>query len=175
LPASTGIGTRNVAGAALTVAAWAMQSLAPTAYARDIGSPLQCPAPAYGSSFSRAMEVVSGGCRRLFISGTASIWPDGRTAWVNDAAKQVALTMEVVAAILQSRGMSYRNITRATAYYQNRSVKTHFDTWREVRNLHRIPVIGLQADVCRDDLLFELEVDAVASNPRTRAEPSFEI
>jgi enamine deaminase RidA (YjgF/YER057c/UK114 family) len=167
LPASTGIGARNAAGAALTVAAWAMQPLDPTACAREVASPLQCPAPAYGSSFSRAMEVVSGGCRRLFVSGTASILPDGRTAWLNDSAKQIGLTMEVVGAILRSRGMDYQDVTRATAYCKNLSFRSLFNTWCEKHELRRFPVIVMQADVCRDDLLFEIEVDAVDSNNRT--------
>lgn len=64
LPVSTGIGARNPAGAALTLAAWAMQP-ANGARVREIASPLQCPAPAYGSSFSRAMEIpaaLTGNC-----------------------------------------------------------------------------------------------------------------
>jgi enamine deaminase RidA (YjgF/YER057c/UK114 family) len=175
LPASTGIGARNARGAALTVAAWAMQPLSPSAFAREVGSPLQCPAPAYGSSFSRAMELVSGGQRRLFISGTASIWPDGRTAWLNDAAKQVTLTMEVVVAILQSRDMDFRNVTRATAYFQNLTFKPYFDAWCEERELWRVPMIALQAEVCRDDLLFEIEVDAAVSMGENHAGESFDI
>ncbi len=161
IPASTGIGASNVAGAALTLAGWAMQPLGPAAYAREIASPLQCPAPAYGSSFARAMEVVSGDARRLLISGTASIWPDGRTAWLNDPTKQVALTMNVIEAILHSRGMGFVDVTRATAYFKKREFKRHFDAWCLARGMDRMPVIALQADVCRDDLLFELELDAV--------------
>ena len=161
LPASTGISARNPDGAALVVAAWATQPLARTAYAKEIGSPLQCPAPAYGSSFSRAMELRSGGYRRLFVSGTASIFPDGTTAWVNDGAKQVALTMEVVTAILQSRVMDYCDVTRATAYFKNPIYKGHFDSWCAARELTHWPVVALQADICRDDLLFEIELDAV--------------
>ena len=160
LPASTGIGARNAAGAALTIAAWAMQPLASTAGAKEIGSPLQCPAPAYGSSFSRAMELESGGWRRLFVSGTASIAPDGRTAWVNNPGKQVRLTMEVVAAILHSREMDWSNITRATAYFRSLAFKSHFDEWCAQRQLRGMPVIALQAEVCRAELLFEIEVDA---------------
>ena len=175
LPASTGIGARNPAGAALAVAAWAMQPLDGTASAREIGSPLQCPAPAYGSSFSRAMELNSGGIRRLFVSGTASIWPDGKTAWVGDVPKQIALTMEVVAAILQSRGMDFRHVTRATAYFQNKVFMRHFEAWCELHEVRRMPVVAFEADVCRDDLLFEIEVDAELPLV-PRAEPaSFEI
>mgnify|MGYP000880102120 CR=1 FL=1 len=161
LPASTGIGARNPDGAALVVAAWAMQPDGGAAYAREVGSPLQCPAPRYGSAFSRAMEVASGGSRRLFVSGTASIHPDGTTAWVGDIRKQVALTMEVVAALLQARRMGYADITRATAYFKSAADQPVFAAWCAERDLTDLPVICLHADVCRDALLFEIELDAV--------------
>jgi len=45
-----------------------------------VDSPLQGAAWAYGSSFSRALEVIVPDCRRLYISGSASITPDGATA-----------------------------------------------------------------------------------------------
>lgn len=160
LPASTGIGARNPAGAATCVAARAMKPLAPLATALEIGSPLQCPAPAYGSAFARAMEVQSGDWRWLTISGTASIHPGGKTAWVGNPRKQIDLTMEVVAAILQSRGMSFRDVTRGTAYYRDRDYLPFFEEWAAERDLQAMPVVQTHAVVCRDDLLFEIEVDA---------------
>jgi enamine deaminase RidA (YjgF/YER057c/UK114 family) len=160
LPASTGIGARNVAGAAVTLAAWAMQPLSAIGSAREIASPLQCPAPNYGSAFSRAMELCSGGMRRLLVSGTASILPGGQTAWTGNAKKQVDLTMEVIAAILQSRGMGFGDVTRATAYCASRQFKPYFDAWLIARELRDLPVVCVHADVCRDDLLFEVELDA---------------
>lgn len=164
LPASTGIGARNPAGAALVMGAWAMQPIDPATSAREIGSPLQCPAPAYGSSFSRAMELCSGGMRRLFVSGTASIYPDGKSAWIGDMEMQVALTMEVVREILRSRQMDYCNVTRATAYLRDANDKHYFDRWCASHRLSDLPVVTLPAVVCRDDLLFEIELDAVASS-----------
>jgi enamine deaminase RidA (YjgF/YER057c/UK114 family) len=161
LPASTGIGARNPAGTALAVAAWAVQPRRGTARVREIGSPMQCPAPAYGSSFSRAMEIDSGGWRRLLVSGTASIFSTGRTAWVNDARKQVDLTMEVVAEILHSRAMSFDDVTRATAYFKRPHFKAYFDAWCAEHDFRDLPVLSLHCDVCRDDLLFEIELDAV--------------
>lgn len=160
LPASTGVAGRNPAGAALTVAAWAMRSLDPKARAFEVGSPLQCPAPNYGSSFARAMEIDSGGWRRLLISGTASIHPGGATAWVGNAKKQIDLSMEVIAAILQSRGMNFSDVTRATAYFKHPAFKPYFDAWCAERELRRFPAIFVHCDICRDDLLFELELDA---------------
>lgn len=163
LPASTGIGARNPAGAALSVALWAVKPLAANgaSVAREIASPLQCPAPAYGSSFSRAMEIASGGLRRLLVSGTASIHPGGKTAWVGDVRKQVELTMEVVAAILQERGMDWRDVTRATCYYRHAEDRRYFAAWLAERDLAAMPVVDTHSVVCRDDLLFEIELDAV--------------
>jgi enamine deaminase RidA (YjgF/YER057c/UK114 family) len=160
LPASTGIGARNSLGGALVIAGWAMQPLEPSARATEIGSPLQCPAPQYGSAFSRAMELRSGGWRRLLVSGTASIHPGGATAWVGNAKKQVDLTMEVIAAILFSRGLGFEDVTRATAYFQHPLFKAYFDSWCTAQQLEQLPVVAIRADVCRPDLLFELELDA---------------
>lgn len=160
LPASTGVEGSNPLGAALTMAAWAMRPVAGAARATEIGSPLQCPAPQYGSSFSRAMEIESAGRRRLLISGTASISPDGRSIWPNDIANQVATTMDVVAAMLTAEGLGFAEIERATAYFKYPLDAAAFEDWQRIRGL-ALPVIYVHCDICRDDLLFEIEVDGV--------------
>jgi enamine deaminase RidA (YjgF/YER057c/UK114 family) len=160
LPASTGMAGRNPAGAALAVGAWAVQPLAATTRVFEVASPLQCPAPAYGSSFSRAMEIASRGCRRLLVSGTASIALNGRTVWAGNLRNQVAHTMEVVEAILASRGVGFAEVTRAVAYFKPSVETALFDAWLAARGLQAMPVVRVQGDICRDDLLFEIELDA---------------
>ena len=160
LPASTGVGAKNPAGAALALAAWAFRPIGKNAYAEEVASPLQCPAPAYGSSFSRAMEVSTNTGRRLFISGTASIAPGGRTLWVGAVRQQVELTMDVVAAMLRIRGFSWANIERATAYFRRPADARIFGEWLAENSLAALPVVSARCDVCRDDLLFELEAEA---------------
>lgn len=161
LPASTAVLGRNPEGAALAVAGWAVRPLRGRPVAREVLSPLQCPAHAYGSSFSRAVELESGGARRLFISGTASIFPDGRTAWIGDPKRQIDLAMEVVEAILKSRGMSFADVTRASAYFKQSAFRFWFQDWMSLRDLDPKVVVPMHCDICRDDLLFELELDAV--------------
>ena len=160
LPASTGIGARNPAGGALVVGARALRAGAGPARAVEIGSPLQCPAPAYGSAFARAMELSTSAGRQLMVSGTASIHPDGQTAWVGDIARQVDRTMEVIGAILRSRAMDFTAVTRATAYYRDAADRRHFSAWLAAHGLPDLPVVHTHSVVCRDDLLFELELDA---------------
>ena len=164
-PASTGISGRNPAGTALVAGAWAMQPLHSDTRVEEIQSPLQCPAAAYGSLFSRAMEITSLHDRRLLISGTASIAPEGQTLWPGDLRRQIDLTMQVVESILTSRGFAFSDITRATAYFKNRADIPEFSAWCADRGLRSLPVISVQCGICRDDLLFELEADARRSPP----------
>jgi enamine deaminase RidA (YjgF/YER057c/UK114 family) len=163
-PASTGVGAKNPDGAALMLAAWAVRPLASSTQAREVASPLQCPAPAYNSTFSRAMEISSNSGRRLFISGTASIAQGGKTMWIGDVRKQIELTMDVVEAILRSRGFTFTDLTRATAYFRHAADARYFAEWLAANPSVKIPVPAAQCDICRDDLLFELEADAETGN-----------
>ncbi|MFW5867235.1 MAG: Rid family hydrolase [Armatimonadota bacterium] len=161
VPASTGIGGANPWGAAMMVGAYAIDSRDPRVSVQALPSPLQCPALQYGSSFSRAAEVAMPDLRRVFVSGTASIDPDGHTAHVGDVVAQTALTCDVIEAILDSRGMGWEDVTRATAYVRHPEDAGVFERRRESAGMPELPVIVAHNTICRDDLLFELEVDAV--------------
>jgi enamine deaminase RidA (YjgF/YER057c/UK114 family) len=163
VPASTGIGARNPAGAALVAGAWAAKALNNTFTVREIPSPLQGTPRSYGSAFARAVELVSGGLRRLLISGTASITKDGHSAHPGDIRGQVDLTLNVVRAILASRGMDFADATRVTAYVKHPHDAPVFDAWLVEQELRAWPVITTPATICRDDLLFEVELDAVST------------
>jgi len=161
VPASTGIGAANKAGAAMVADVYAIKPKSDLIRIEAVPSPLQCPAPEYGSSFSRAVEIGCPDHRRLLISGTASIAPDGRSVHRDDVRAQIALTMEVVEAILHSRRMDWQDVTRAVAYFKDIEDAPWLSAYCVGRELARFPVALAHAHVCRDDLLFELELDAV--------------
>jgi enamine deaminase RidA (YjgF/YER057c/UK114 family) len=161
VPASTGIGAGNPHGAAMVAGVYAVRAIHPEVTAQAVVSPLQCPALEYGSSFSRAVEVAMPDLRRLFISGSASIAPDGKTQHVGNVAAQTARTCEVIAAILESRGMGWNDVTRATAYVRFREDARVFEQYCAAVGMPSLPVIVAHNVICRGDLLFELEVDAV--------------
>lgn len=156
VPASTGIGGANVAGTALVAGAYAVTG----GQLAAVPSPLQCPALKYGSSFSRVVELKMPDHCRLWISGTASIAPGGETVHIGDVPGQIALTMQVVAAILESRGMSWTDTSRAIAYVREATAAQQFQQYRVANGLTDLPVVTTQNVICRDDLLFEIEVDA---------------
>jgi len=162
LPASTGISAQNPWGSALSLAVWAVRPLSGTTPpVREVISPLQCPAACYGSSFSRAVEMDVPGGRRLLVSGTASIEPGGKTLWTGEIQKQISLTMEVVEAILQSRNISIQDVSRASLYFKRPEFRTAFAEWAKFHGAENLPGIPVHCDICRDDLLFEIELDAL--------------
>jgi len=131
MPASTGIGVANVSGAALVAKAIAVQPKSRAVTVHRVESPLQREASTYGSSFSRAMEVADRTRRVVYISGTASILPNGETAHTGSAARQIEKTMEVVGAILAQNGMGLSDTTRAIAYFRHQE---HIPLWEQYCN-----------------------------------------
>jgi len=107
------------------------------------------------------MEVAGPRSRSLYISGTASIEPGGKTVHVGDTARQIEKTMEVVVAILAHSGMELTDTTRAIAYFRHSADISLWSDYCRSRQLSQLPVIVTQCDICRDDLLFEIELDAV--------------
>jgi len=161
VPASTGISGANPAGAAMIATATGIQPLNGSVKASALPSPLQCPALEYGSSFSRAVEITQPHCNRITVSGTASIEPGGDTVHLDDAPKQIDLTMRVVEAILEQRGMTWADMTRGIAYFKDQRYHQDYVDYCRAGGLPDMPTIITENDVCRDDLLFEIELDAI--------------
>lgn len=161
LPASTGIGCANADGAALTAGAIAMKPKRAGVHAAIVESPLQAPAMAYKSSFSRAAEIVLPDARQLFVSGTASIEPDSHeVAFVGDIEKQIDCTMKAVWAILESRGYDWNKVTRAIVYLKKPEYLGAWRAWLKAQGLPEDFAAETVCDVCRDEWLFEIEADA---------------
>jgi enamine deaminase RidA (YjgF/YER057c/UK114 family) len=163
LPASTGVAGRNALGAALLSGLIAVKSDDEDVKAFEVPSPLQSPAPQYGSSFSRAVELELPDLRRLYVSGTASIDEQGKTIFIGDPAAQVRQTMEVVQAILHSREMDWGDVTRSLVYFKRAKDAPLFEKYRQESGVPSFPAIVVENDICREELLFEIEVDAAAA------------
>ena len=112
-------------------------------------------------TFSRASLVSFGSQRLLFISGTASI-VGHRTLHAGDVAEQTRETLRNIDAVLQqAQARGAAGMTLADLHYK--VYVRHAADWPVIRaELQRaagaaVRVIALQADVCRMDLLVEIE------------------
>ena len=159
IPASTGIGAGNSFSKSIVMSGIAIDP-DNSIKVESVESPLQCAATDYKSSFSRAIKVSTDGYKKLMVSGTASILPDGKTAFKGKPADQVIKTFQVIQAILKKEGMDFADVSRAIAYFPDSSTMHVFNQYCVEYNLNSDVVLKVEADICRDDLLFEMELDA---------------
>lgn len=125
------------------------------------------------SSFSRGFEVpVVPGQRFLLISGTASIDEQGRTVYAGDFRAQLWRTYRNITRLLAAEGATWSDIVRTTCYL--RDIERDYDEFNRVRTLFfraygvsPVPAsTGIQARLCRSDLLVEIEAIAVLAAPK---------
>jgi 2-iminobutanoate/2-iminopropanoate deaminase len=119
------------------------------------------------SSFSRGMRVDLGGTIMLLISGTASIDEHGATVHVGDFRAQCRRTFQNITALLASEGASWKDVVRTTCYL--RDIDRDYAQFNEERTafykeqgLNPLPAsTGVQAKLCRPELLVEMEAIAM--------------
>jgi len=122
---------------------------------------------AYGSAFSRGMRIDLKGLTILLISGTASIDDRGNTVHVGDLRAQLRRTFDNISGLLASEGATWHDIVRTTCYL--RDIERDYAAFNEERTafyhaqgLDPLPAsTGIQAILCRADLLVEIEAIAL--------------
>ncbi len=126
-----------------------------------LGSRRQGRAFAYGSGFSRAMSVSIENRQTVFVSGTASIDRNGKTAHPEDYQGQAVETLLSIAALLDEQGGGLRDIACGTLFYKNDEMLAVYDDVARLLGLEELPLIRVRADVCRAELAVEIEAVAL--------------
>lgn len=127
-------------------------------------------APVYGSAFSRGLRLDIGNVTILLISGTASIGANGETLHVGDFRAQTRRTYDNLTALLTAEGATWQDIVRTTCYL--RDIDRDYAEFNEERTafyraqgLDPLPAsTGIQAKLCRPELLVEIEAIALMRN-----------
>ena len=163
LPASTGIEGRNPARTALTVDLFLVRPDKGAAPPERILNPAQKEAFRYGSSFSRAVCVREAGEALIEISGTAAIDETGRSLYPNDAASQIDCTLDKLEILLSAANAALTDIVSAVVFVKQPETAGRFAAAAARRGLSNFPAVVTTADVCRDDLLFEIDAEALAA------------
>jgi 2-iminobutanoate/2-iminopropanoate deaminase len=121
----------------------------------------------YKSSFSRGLRIDLNGLRILLISGTASIDERGNSVHIGDFRAQLRRTYFNITGLLESEGATWKDIVRTTCYL--RDIDRDYDAFNEERTkffkeqgLDPLPAsTGIQAHLCRPELLIEIEAIAM--------------
>ncbi len=116
--------------------------------------------------FERALIIASEGKAVLYVSGTASI-KGQETKGKNNVKEQTLVTLENITRLSEA-GRINQTLPESSEYSLNYSLlrvyikrQEDFDIVRSVceERLPGIPMIFIEADVCRNDLLVEIEAE----------------
>jgi enamine deaminase RidA (YjgF/YER057c/UK114 family) len=127
------------------------------------------------SSFSRGLRIDLNGLAILLISGTASIDESGRSIHIGDFRGQMRRTFHNISALLAAEGATWADIVRTTCYL--RDIERDYAAFNEERTafyreqgLDPLPAsTGIQAILCRPELLIEIEAIAMfRTDPKTQ-------
>ncbi len=119
------------------------------------------------SSFSRGIRLDFGRATVVLISGTASVDEHGKSVHVGDFRQQARRTFANIAALLRAEGLTWKDVVRTTCYL--RDIERDYTAFNEERTafyesegLSPLPAsTGIQAILCRPDLLVEIEAIAI--------------
>ena len=127
------------------------------------------------SSFSRGLRLDIKGITILLISGTASVDEEGRTVHAGDFCAQTWRTYRNITGLLAAEGATWKDVVRTTCYL--RDIERDYEAFNEIRTqffkeqgLNPLPAsTGVQAILCRPDLLVEIEAMEIFETDRVAA------
>lgn len=168
-PASTGIGADDVD---IAMSCQALQTERDDVIVVPIENPNQTSAFDYAEfyspkspKFSRACAVSFDERCHVYVSGTASII-DQKTIFIGDPIGQTNQTLDNIAALISGDNLSKHGLPSFNANLSDLAIARvyvkkpeHLEAIQKVckERLGDVPVLFTYADVCRDDLLVEIE------------------
>jgi enamine deaminase RidA (YjgF/YER057c/UK114 family) len=123
------------------------------------------------SAFSRGMRIDLNGLVILLISGTASIDEQGETVHAGDFRAQCRRMFHNITGLLAAEGATWKDIVRTTYYLRDidrdyREFNEERTNFYKEQGLDPLPAsTGIQAKLCRPDLLVEGEAIAMFRVP----------
>ena len=182
-PASTGIG---MAGDGLVISCMALETKRDDVFLLPLENPQQTPAYAYhpkyspqSPKFSRAMALVLGDFVTTWISGTASI-VNSESCHVGDLEKQTSQTIDNIERLIAADNFAAHGMAGAGAgLHDLAKIRVYLKRSEDLtrcqavcrRRFGDVPAIYAVADICRPELLVEIEGVAFSRYARANVAP----
>jgi enamine deaminase RidA (YjgF/YER057c/UK114 family) len=122
------------------------------------------PTNLYGVTFERGLRVRFGDRSHLYISGTASINPEGEVLHEGDAELQARRAVENVRALLAGQSATLADMAYAIVYVRNTHDQQRVRKVIDEELGGKVPLVFTEAAVCRPAWLMEIEGVAITSS-----------
>jgi enamine deaminase RidA (YjgF/YER057c/UK114 family) len=165
LPASTGISGSSSLGGTATMDLLAIVGGDKNSHVvQKLTNRVQLDAFRYGSAFSRGALIRNQDVSLLEISGTAAIDERGKSLFKDEVRRQITCAFDKIDSLLGQVRAELSDICAATVFVKYPEHAEVFWEMAVERGLKDLPAVCVVADVCRDELLFEIDGEAVVKN-----------
>ena len=164
-PASTGIGARThstTTKCALDVYALLNPEISQI---EIMTAPTLNEAAEYGASFSRGIKMTLSESTYLFLSGTPGVDENGAVTGAGNVRAQMERMLLNVEELLRAQGASWNDLTHAVTYLKSPDQLELFEDLCAQRGIDDVPHSIVCAELCRPDLVSEMEAVAVIPSP----------
>ena len=131
---------------------------------KRLSNPCQAEAFHYYSAFSRGILIEEPDVLLIQVSGTAAIDERGESLFPDDIHNQITCTLDKIESLISPEGASLKDICAATVFVKRPEYAKVFREVAASRDLKELPHVCVVADICREELLFEMDAE-VAFNP----------
>ena len=182
-PASTGIG---MAGSGLVASCLALETRRDDVFLLPLENPQQVPAYIYhpkysprSPKFSRAVALALGDYVTTWVSGTASI-VDSESRYPGDPEKQTEQTIDNIERLIAADNFAAHGLRGAGAHLHDLAkIRVYLKRPEDLakcqavceRRFGAVPAIYAMADICRPELLVEIEGVSFSRYSRPKAAP----
>jgi enamine deaminase RidA (YjgF/YER057c/UK114 family) len=125
----------------------------------QLSNPAQQDAFLYGASFSRGALIRPQDVNLIEVSGTAAIDEDGKSLYPGDIRSQIACTLDKIEVLIGQVGARLGDICAASVFVKRSEYASIFWEMAARRGIEEFPGICVVADMCRDELLFEIDAE----------------
>lgn len=144
-----------------------LEAIAGLVDVRVLQSDVQGEASEYGPRFSRGMVVDDHRrqLRKIYISGTSHLGPNGSSIVSAQPTNDVSHTMEAIQHLLFKEGAGFDDIAWSIVYCKDRSAYQSFLSLYD-SNGWQFPYLPVFVNICRPELRFEMECFAATNLER---------
>lgn len=161
LPASTAVGAAThpaTARCALDLCA----ILDPKDAEREqVTAPALCDPSKFDAAFSRATKLASSDSTHLFVSATPGVDENGQPDTADDAGHQMERMLANLEKLLEAQGAGWDGLVQAVTYLTSAEHLERYEELCGARGITEVPHTIVRADLCRPDLVSEMEAVAV--------------
>jgi enamine deaminase RidA (YjgF/YER057c/UK114 family) len=137
-------------------------------FIKRLSNPCQAEAFHYYSAFSRGVLIQEPDVSIIQVSGTAAIDERGVSLYLGDIHSQIACTLDKIESLISPEGASLKDICAATIFVKRPEYAEVFHEVAAFRGLKELPYVCVVADICREELLFEMDAEVAVEKKGSR-------